>query len=97
MRVFITKVTCDPAQPLRWSDLWQIYDAPAPDSIPANGEGHLPGTITSFYKLDVNIPAAITGNALLYSYWQREDAGNEAFFSCSDVTSIRESTHLQAE
>ncbi|SMF98991.1 lytic polysaccharide monooxygenase [Burkholderia singularis] len=86
MRVFISNPSYDPAQPLRWSDLTQIYDAPAPAPIPANGAGHLPGTISSFYKLDVTLPPGRTGDAVLYSYWQRIDPGNEGFFNCSDVT-----------
>ncbi|KVD81032.1 chitin-binding protein [Burkholderia sp. ABCPW 14] len=86
MRVFISKPSYDPARPLRWDDLQQIYDAPAPAPVPANGAGHLPGSIQSFYKLDVTLPAGRTGDAVLYSYWQRIDAGNEGFFNCSDVT-----------
>ncbi|CAJ3072059.1 chitin binding domain-containing protein [Burkholderia pseudomallei] len=86
MRVFISKPSYDPSRPLRWDDLQQIYDAPAPAPVPANGAGHLPGSIQSFYKLDVTLPAGRTGDAVLYSYWQRIDAGNEGFFNCSDVT-----------
>jgi chitin-binding protein len=86
MRVFISKPAYNPTVPLRWGDMQQIYDAPAPTPIPANGAGHLPGTVQTFYKLDVTLPPGRTGDAVLYSYWQRADAGNEGFFNCSDVS-----------
>ncbi|WP_323117833.1 lytic polysaccharide monooxygenase [Burkholderia alba] len=86
MRVFISKPSYNASQPLRWEDLQQIYDAPAAAPTPANGEGHLPGSIQSFYKLNVTLPPGRTGDAVIYSYWQRKDAGNEGFFNCSDVS-----------
>ncbi len=86
MRIYLSKPGYNPQQPLRWADLDKIYDAPAPAPQPANGGGHLPGTVTSFYKLSVPLPAGRTGDAVLYSYWQRRDAGNEGFFNCSDIT-----------
>jgi chitin-binding protein len=89
MRVFISKPSYDPTRPLSWSDLELIYDAPAPVPVPANGAGHLPN-VQSFYKLNVPIPENRVGDAILYSYWQRIDAGNEGFFNCSDVTIVRE-------
>lgn len=85
MRIYISKSSYDASRPLRWSDLQKIYDEPAPAPIPSHGEGHLPGT-TTFYALRVPVPAGRTGDAVLYSYWQREDAGNEGFFNCSDIT-----------
>lgn len=86
MRIYLSKPSYDPQQPLRWADLDKIYDAPAPAPLPANGGGHLPGTVTSLYPLHVPLPAGRTGDAVLYSYWQRRDAGNEGFFNCSDIT-----------
>ena len=85
MRVYISKASYDPSKALRWEDLDLIYDAPTPALIPADGTAHLPGDVQSFYKLDVTLPAGRTGDAVLYSYWQREDSGNEGFFGCSDV------------
>ncbi|QAU24056.1 chitin-binding protein [Dyella sp. M7H15-1] len=86
MRIYLSKPSYDPSKPLHWADLQKIYDESAPAPIPANGAGHLPGDIRSFYVLHVPIPAGRTGDAVLYSYWQREDAGNEGFFNCSDVS-----------
>lgn len=86
MRIYLSKPNYNPQQPLRWTDLEKIYDAPSPTPSPADRNGHLPGTITSFYKLSVSLPAGRTGDAVLYSYWQRQDAGNEGFFNCSDIT-----------
>ncbi|KAG0206914.1 chitin-binding protein [Mortierella sp. GBAus27b] len=91
MMIFITNPGHNPNQPLRWSDLRLIHNAPTPDPIPANGGGHIPGFIQGFYKLNVAIPADISGDAVIYSYWQRIDPRNEAFFSCSDVNIQRAS------
>ncbi|WP_337995261.1 lytic polysaccharide monooxygenase [Burkholderia sp. FERM BP-3421] len=85
MRIFISKPQYNAAAPLRWDDLQQIYDAPAPKPIAANGAGHM-SSVTSLYKLDVTLPPGRTGDAVIYSYWQRMDAGNEGFFNCSDVS-----------
>ncbi|MET5021305.1 lytic polysaccharide monooxygenase, partial [Burkholderia pseudomallei] len=57
MLVFISKPSNDPSRPLRWDYLQQIYDAPAPAPVPANGAGHLHGSIQSLYKLDETLPA----------------------------------------
>ncbi|PXX21588.1 MULTISPECIES: lytic polysaccharide monooxygenase [Burkholderia] len=87
MRIYISKPSYVPARAsLRWEDLQTIYDQDAPEPTPANGGGHLPGTIGTFYHLSVPIPPGRTGDAVIYSYWQRKDAGNEGFFNCSDVT-----------
>ncbi|PXX25825.1 putative carbohydrate-binding protein with CBM5 and CBM33 domain [Burkholderia pyrrocinia] len=87
MRIFISKPYYNSAQsPLRWEDLEKIYDEDASPPVPANGAGHLPGTIQTFYKLNVSLPPGRTGDAVILSYWQRKDSGNEGFFNCSDVT-----------
>jgi chitin-binding protein len=85
MRIYISKTSYDGSRPLRWDDLEKIYQEPAPQPTPANGGGHIPNDVVSFYTLHVPIPAGRTGDAVLYSYWQREDGGNEGFFNCSDI------------
>lgn len=39
-----------------------------------------------FYEMYVSIPAGRDGDAILFSRWQRNDAGGEGFYNCSDVT-----------
>ena len=85
MRVYLSKTSYNPSQPLRWIDLDKIYDEPAPDPVPANGSGRL-SDATSFYRLNVPVPAGRTGDAVLVSYWQRQDTGDEGFINCSDIT-----------
>lgn len=85
MRVYLSKPSYNPSQPLHWTDLEKIYDEPAPAPEPANGGGRL-SNVTTFYRLNVPVPAGRTGGAVLVSYWQRQDSGNEGFFNCSDIT-----------
>lgn len=86
VRVFITKPSYDPAKHLRWSDLELIYGGEVMDSTPVTRDdrGHLP-SVTTFYDFDVPISRSRRGDAILYSYLQRQDAGDEGFFNCSDV------------
>lgn len=85
MREYLSKPSYDPSRPLRWSDLDKIYEISAPNPEPANGGGRLPD-VTTFTRYNVPIPAGRKGDAVLVSYWQRRDAGNEGFFNCSDIT-----------
>ena len=39
-----------------------------------------------FYEMYVAIPANRDGDAILFTRWQRNDAGGEGFYNCSDVT-----------
>ncbi|KAF7720771.1 hypothetical protein EC973_006142 [Apophysomyces ossiformis] len=88
MRVYITKPSYDPSKNLTWEDLDKIYEEPAPNPVPANGTGLIP-EVTSFYYLDVPVGDR-TGDAIIYGYWQRIDAGDEGFFNCADVTLKKE-------
>ncbi|KVU38836.1 hypothetical protein WK68_14720 [Burkholderia ubonensis] len=85
MRVYLSKTSYNPSRPLRWSDLDKIYDASAPNPNPANGGGRL-SNVSTFYRLNVPIPSGRTGDAVLVSYWQRQDSGNEGFINCSDIS-----------
>ncbi|QQX83964.1 lytic polysaccharide monooxygenase [Cupriavidus necator] len=78
VRIYLTKASYVHGEPLRWTDLEQIYAgaAPAPQTIGGK----------RYYVYDVPIPAGRTGNAVLYLRWQRQDAGREGFYNCSDVT-----------
>ncbi len=63
---------------LRWDDLDLIHQASAP----------MPETIggKKYYVYDVPVPAGRTGDAVVYTRWQREDPAGEGFYNCSDVT-----------
>ena len=38
-----------------------------------------------FYVMDVAIPAGRTGEAVLFTRWQRDDVAGEGFYNCSDI------------
>lgn len=78
LRVFLTKPDWTGTRELRWDDLDLIYqgEAPEPDR----------STYPNVYRYHIPFPSGRQGNAIVYSIWQRRDAGNEGFFNCSDVT-----------
>jgi len=78
LTVYITKPGWSPAKPLRWDDLVRIYRENAPQPVPG-------GTVRQ-YKYRIPMPSGRTGSAMLYSIWQREDAGREGFYNCSDIS-----------
>ena len=65
-------------QVLTWADL-QLIDQKG--DIPIT---HINGR--NFYQMKVKIPAGRTGDAILYTRWQREDVAGEGFYNCSDIT-----------
>ncbi|KAG0164222.1 hypothetical protein DFQ28_010749 [Apophysomyces sp. BC1034] len=85
MRIYITKPSYDQSKQLHWDDLEMLLNVTTPNPVPANGKG-LSSDVSSFYYLDVPIPADRTGDAMIYGIWQRIDYGHEAFFNCADVT-----------
>lgn len=38
------------------------------------------------YRFNVTIPSGRAGDAILFTRWQRRDAGGEGFYNCSDIT-----------
>lgn len=89
IRIYLSKAGYNPATtPLKWSDLTQVHEETVTDykrdwaTPPYVGE---PPSIGNF-QFKVPVPEGQTGNAVLFVYWQRLDAGNEAFFNCSDIT-----------
>lgn len=89
MKIYLSKPSYDPTQPLRWEDLTLIHDALAPASVPG---ALASGPNGNLYLIDIPIPDDRIGDAIIYSYWQRDDAGNEGFFNCSDITISKGST-----
>jgi len=39
-----------------------------------------------YYDMDITIPVDRSGNALLFTRWQRIDPAGEGFYNCSDIT-----------
>ncbi|HFK7188236.1 lytic polysaccharide monooxygenase [Serratia odorifera] len=81
LTVYITKKGIDyGSRALRWSDL--DLDKPLYDGqMPQPNRNMSPAE----YRIPIKIPEDRNGKAVIYSIWQREDAGNEGFFNCSDV------------
>ena len=91
VRVFLTRSGYQATAPLKWSDLqlihteelspyrtdWNASVAPKPSFTPA---------AIGFFQFEVPVPNGQAGDAILYTYWQREDTGNEGFGGCADIT-----------
>jgi chitin-binding protein len=77
-KVYITKANANyKDRALRWDDLEEIASGDMPQPITSSNPKQ--------YKIPVTIPEGRSGKAMLYSVWQRNDAGNEGFFNCSDI------------
>ncbi|WP_282131078.1 lytic polysaccharide monooxygenase [Pseudoalteromonas aliena] len=48
-----------------------------------------------YYEMDVAIPQGRSGNAILYSRWQRVDQAGEGFYNCSDINIISDATPVE--
>ncbi|UJB31883.1 lytic polysaccharide monooxygenase [Chromobacterium sp. Beijing] len=86
-KTYISTDDYKPEQGLRWRDLKEIGNSgplPRPES----------GSIT---KLEVQIPAELTGKRVVYSVWQRDPSDNaEAFYACSDVDVVANNIEWKA-
>lgn len=69
-------------QPLRWQDLTLLHQQA--DIAVNNG----------FYEVRVPMPKHRSGNAVLYTRWQRQDVVGEGFYNCSDITLIGDDSSL---
>lgn len=72
---YLTKPSYDPTLPLTWDDL-ELIDSAGDVAIDEQKR----------YRIKVTFPADRTGDAILYTRWQRVDAGGEGFYNCSDIT-----------
>ncbi|MEF1172941.1 lytic polysaccharide monooxygenase [Vibrio sinaloensis] len=72
---YLTKPGYDETQPLTWDDLELIDTA-----------GDVPVDAEKRYRMKVTFPADRTGDAILYTRWQRIDVAGEGFYNCSDIT-----------
>lgn len=86
-KTYISKDSYDPKKGLRWDDLEEIGNS-GPLPLPPNN---------SITKLDVKIPAHLTGKRVVYSVWQRDPSDNaEAFYACSDVDVVANNIEWKA-
>ncbi|WP_038173425.1 lytic polysaccharide monooxygenase [Vibrio pacinii] len=72
---YLTKANYDSSQPLTWNDLELIDSA-----------GNIAIDEQKRYRTKVTFPAGRSGDAILYTRWQRVDAAGEGFYNCSDIT-----------
>lgn len=74
---YLTKPDHDFSKPLNWDDLELVYEVG--NVMPQNGSPY------KTYNFKVKLPTDRTGDAILYTRWQRIDAAGEGFYNCSDV------------
>jgi len=72
---YLTKPSYDPSLPLKWDDLELI------DTV-----GDIAVDEQKRYRMKVTFPADRSGDAILYTRWQRIDVAGEGFYNCSDIT-----------
>ncbi len=61
------------SSPLSWEQLTLIHQQ---TDVPA---------VSGYYEIDVPLPKNRSGNAVLYTRWQRQDVVGEGFYNCSDL------------
>ncbi|MEJ6475407.1 lytic polysaccharide monooxygenase [Pseudoalteromonas piscicida] len=83
---YLTKPEADfESKPLAWSDLELIQEHGNLDFFVApDGK--------RYYEMQIAIPSKFSGDAILYTRWQRDDVVGEGFYNCSDITIVRDTT-----
>ncbi|NLS13627.1 Spindolin [Vibrio sp. SM6] len=71
---YLSNPDYDATQPLTWQDLSLIDTA-----------GNVFVGDDKRYRIKVRFPADRSGDAILYTRWQRDDAAGEGFYNCSDI------------
>jgi predicted carbohydrate-binding protein with CBM5 and CBM33 domain/chitodextrinase len=72
---------------LAWDDLVLVQEhANTPFFMAPDGK--------RYYEMNVAIPAGTSGDAILYTRWQRDDVVGEGFYNCSDITIVNEDAHV---
>ncbi|WP_105903783.1 lytic polysaccharide monooxygenase [Vibrio gangliei] len=78
-KVYLSKPSYDSAtMPLAWSDLDLIAEFGNLSTVDLNG--------LKYYQMEVTLPTDRTGDAIIYTRWQRQDPAGEGFYNCSDIT-----------
>ncbi|UTF58891.1 lytic polysaccharide monooxygenase [Gilvimarinus sp. DA14] len=77
-KFYLTKPGFNPATDvLTWQDLELVDEKSSANLQTING--------TRYYVMNVSLPTNRSGDAILYTRWQRQDAGGEGFYNCSDI------------
>ncbi|MBD1576227.1 spindolin [Vibrio sp. S11_S32] len=78
-KIYLSKPSYDSAtMPLAWTDLELIADFGNLPIVTLNG--------LKYYQMEVTLPSDRSGDAVLYSRWQRQDPAGEGFYNCSDIS-----------
>lgn len=78
-KIYLSNANYNPASsPLAWSDIDLIAEF---DDLPVVVINE-----RKYYQMQVTLPTDRTGNAVLFSRWQRVDAAGEGFYNCSDIS-----------
>lgn len=72
---YLTKPSYDHTQALTWDDL-ELVDTAANVMTDSDRK----------YRIKINLPTDRSGDAILYTRWQRDDAAGEGFYNCSDIS-----------
>ncbi|RXJ71435.1 spindolin [Veronia nyctiphanis] len=78
-KIYLSNTSFNPAtDELGWDDVDLIAEF-----------GNLPLTEINgkkYYQMDITLPTDRSGDAVLFSRWQRNDAAGEGFYNCSDIS-----------
>jgi len=87
VKIYLSKPGYDPSRTaLRWSDLELIHSERM--TVAKTNWGSTPPAIagaSGFFEFNVAIPSNRSGDAVLFTRWQREDSAGEGFYNCSDI------------
>ncbi|MBT2918407.1 lytic polysaccharide monooxygenase [Vibrio anguillarum] len=72
---YLSKPTYTGEAPLTWDDL-DLIDT----------KGNITVGTDKKYRIKITLPADRSGDAVLYTRWQRIDAAGEGFYNCSDIS-----------
>lgn len=86
VKIYLSKASFNPATtPLKWSDLELIHEETNTTARKDWGNQPPKPWGTAFFAYKVGIPSGRSGNAILFTRWQRIDPAGEGFYSCSDI------------
>ena len=73
--IYLTKPGVDVSKPLNWDDLELIEEF-----------GNITAGSDKKYRMNVTIPSDRSGDAVMFTRWQRIDPVGEGFYNCSDLS-----------
>ncbi|PKF49601.1 lytic polysaccharide monooxygenase [Enterovibrio nigricans] len=78
-KIYLSNSSFNPAvDSLKWTDLNLIAEFGNLPVVEING--------IKYYQMAITLPTDRTGDAILFSRWQREDPAGEGFYNCSDIS-----------